>query len=192
MGWLALIPEAYRGIARIAVIAAVLMSAVGGYWAWAHHQRMIGEARANVRCDADKDELRRQAAATLQTETNKVNALQLELGALRASQEKTDAVNSQTVAALRDDLRRRSRAAGGPGLRDPNAAGCGGGRGGAAPAIASGAVDSPADGTETGRLLSPELERLLLDRLEEADVINNAYASCRPDAMNIRRLTALQ
>jgi len=127
-----------------------------------------------------------EAANKLATETGKVLKLERELGAARAQQEKADADNAKTIQGLRADLRRTSRAAGGPGLRDPWAPRCGGGGGGpatpAAPAADSGGTD-PAD---AGRVLSPELEGLLLDRLERADQINAAYIACRADAVNLR------
>lgn len=71
-------------------------------------------------------------------------------------------------------------------LRDPNATGCRGGGGATAPAAAAGADAGAGDGTEAGGLLSADLSGLLLRLQREADTINDAYAVCRPDALNLR------
>jgi hypothetical protein len=106
-----------------------------------------------------------------------------ELDRLRMQQEKRDGDAQATIAALGEDLRRRSRGAGGPGLRDPFATACRG-----EPAARPGpAADAGGDdAAEAGGLLSAELEGLLLRLHHEADAINNAYASCRQDALNYR------
>src|SRR5205085_9938417 len=85
--------------------------------------------------------------------------------------------------SLSEDLRRRSRGAGGPGLRDPFAPACSG-----EPAPGSGAAAGAggADPGQAGRLLSENLEQLLLALAADADSINIAYASCREDAVNLR------
>lgn len=127
-----------------------------------------------------------EAANKLAAETGKVLKLERELGAARAQQEKADADNAKTIQNLRADLRRNSRAAGGPGLRDPWSARCGGGGGSPAAPAAPAANGGGTDPADAGRLLSPELEGLLLDRLEKADTINAAYIACRADAVNLR------
>ena len=134
------------------------------------------------------DQQKEEAALQLAAETAAVQRLTDALAAVLQEQEGTDAKNQQTIAQLRDDLRRRSRAAGGPGLRDPWAAGCGGGGGGAEGAAAAASQPGAQHPAEAGRLLSAQLEGLLLERFEEADAINAAYASCRADTLNLRRL----
>jgi hypothetical protein len=126
------------------------------------------------------------AAQTLAAETNKVLDLERQLGAARAAQEENDADNAQTVAALREGLRAKSRAAGGPGLRDPFAARCGGGGGGAPVAAAAGADRGAADAAEAAGLVSQPLEDLLLELADAGDAINNAYISCRADSQAVR------
>lgn len=171
-----------RWIVLGVVVLAVLASFVG-YGEW---RASSAEAAESQRWELEVGRMKVEAAGLLATETRKVLALERQLGAVRAAQEKTDAENSKTVAALREDLRRKSRAAGGPGLRDPFAAECGGGGGSAEGAAAAGADGGGADATETGRLLSAELEGFLIDRLSEADDINIAYASCRADSQAVR------
>lgn len=106
-----------------------------------------------------------------------------ELNTARAVQEKKDGDAQATIAALGEDLRRRSRAAGGHGLRDPNAAPCSGqSSAGPGPVADAGGKDA----AETGGVLSEPLERLLLEDYADADAINVAYASCRADALNLR------
>lgn len=132
-----------------------------------------------------------EAAQTLAAETGKVLKLERELGAARAQQEKADADNAKTVANLRADLRRNSRAAGGPGLRDPWAPRCGGGSGGPAAPTAPAADSGGTDAAEAGRVLSEHFEGMLLDWAEAADQINAAYIACRTDAVNLRATLAL-
>lgn len=119
----------------------------------------------------------------LANETAKVLKLTRELIAARAAQEKADADAKNTVDGLREDLRRRSRAGGGVGLRDPNATACGGGTPSAAGPAAPG---GGAHAAEASGVLSAELEGLLLRLAGEADDINIAYASCRADAVTLR------
>lgn len=132
-----------------------------------------------------------EAAQTVATETGKVLKLERELGAARAQQEKADADNAKTIQGLRADLRRTSRAAGGPGLRDPWAPRCGGGGGSPAASTAPAADSGGTDPTEAGRVLSERLEGLLLDQAEAADAINAAYIACRADAVSLRATLAL-
>jgi hypothetical protein len=105
-----------------------------------------------------------------------------ELTTLQRQQEKRDGDAQATIAALGEDLRRRSRSAGGPGLRDPFAVACREPAPGPRPAAVAGGED-PA---EAGGLLSAELEGLLLRLEGEADEINAAYSSCRADAITVR------
>lgn len=127
------------------------------------------------------------ASRVLASETFKTLQLERALQDTHAQQENKDAQHAEIVAAKDLELRRRTRAGGGPGLRDPHAAACpNGDGGGTAPATATAAGDRAADRTEATGLLSPELERLLLDQAEAADRINVAYASCRADASAIR------
>jgi len=169
----------------LVVLAIALLASFVGY----------GELRASQARTAERQhwELaigrqKTEAATLLASETRKVLDLERRLTAALAAQEKTDADNAKTVATLREDLRRKSRAAGGPGLRDPFAAGCGGGGGGAQVAAAADAHDRAADRAEAGRLLSVELESFLLEQAASADEVNLAYASCRSDSINIRQL----
>jgi cell division protein FtsB len=122
-----------------------------------------------------------KASAELAAETAKVLARERELADLRAQQEKVDASNQQTVADLEGRLRALAGAAGR--LRDPHAARCGPGGGGAQGTPPAGAPGRPADGAAAGGLLSAELDRLLRDRMRQADQINLAYISCRADLM---------
>lgn len=127
-----------------------------------------------------------EAAQTLAAETGKVLKLERELGAARAQQEKADADNAKTIQGLRADLRRTSRAAGGPGLRDPWAPRCGGGSGSPAAPTPLAADSGGTDPAEAGRVFSSQLEGLLLSLAEDADAVNLAYIACRADAVNLR------
>lgn len=122
----------------------------------------------------------------LQEKTAEVLTLTIQLNDEHEAQEAKDAEDRKIVEGLREDLRLNSRAAGGGGLRDPFATPCPRGGNTAAAPAAAGAVDRAADPTEAGGLLSAELEGLLLRLQREADEINIAYASCRPDALTLR------
>lgn len=127
-----------------------------------------------------------KAAALLATEIGKNERLTGMLRATLDTQEKQDAESKKTVADLRAALQRNSRAAGGPGLRDPWATRCGRGGGGtqaADPGRAGGGETDPAEASGT---LSANFEGLLLQLASDADDINVAYASCRADALNLR------
>lgn len=138
----------------------------------------VAEAQAKETLAGER--LRHEKA--LGAETAAVLQLERELGTQRAALEKRDAEHKTVVDGLREDLRRKSRAGGGGGLRDPNAAG-----GCPAPGpAAAGAGGGAGDTGQAGGLLSEPLERLLLDLTDEADTINRAYAACRDDAMTVR------
>jgi hypothetical protein len=133
---------------------------------------------------------RQWSAEALAAETKKVWELQVQLTDAWADQEAKDAEAKSIIAGLHEDLRRRSRAGGGGGLRDPHAAAC---PRGAAPA--QGAADAGADAAdppEAGGLLSAPLERLLLDTIAQADAINIAYASCHERTLTLERILNTQ
>lgn len=158
-------------------IIAVLLTIVGAFGAG----EFDGQDRAHTKDVAATETLKAQASATLAAETEKTRAAEQSLQKLTNAQNLKDADHEKIVANLSDRLRRAAGPAGR--LRDPNAAGCGAGGGGTQSATASPANDSPADGTETGGLLSAELTGLLERLQSEADTINNAYASCRSQAI---------
>lgn len=131
------------------------------------------------------------AAAQLARLISERDALQAVMDKQVTAQKEKDAKNEKIIASQNARLRSMSRDAGGGGLRDPNATGCG--RGGAGPQgdAAAGAGGGAGDAPQAGGLLSIELERLLLRLEGEADAINRAYAACRPDAMTVRGLPPL-
>ena len=168
-----------------AVWAVVLLVALW-HW-WGDHGALV-DLRADHTALQDAVEAQKeQAAKLLAAKTAEAEAIQLKLATALALQEKTDEANKKTVADLRAEMRRNSRAAGGPGLRDPFAApkrGCGGGS--AQPQDPAAAPDRAGDGAETAGVLSQEFERLLLDQAEAADAVNIAYIACRADALSLR------
>lgn len=171
-----------RWLLYAAFIGALLL----GYNAWADHQQGIGEGRANTRWQQATDKLKTEARAKLAAETAKAKTATDALRQFKATQELKDANSRQTIANLRNEVRAGTRAGGGPGLRDPWAPGCGSGGSGTQTADPTGANPSDPDRADAGRVVSSELEGLLLDRLEKADAINIAYASCREDARQLR------
>lgn len=172
--------------ARLAILAALLAVAVAGFYAWKDSIGDAREAQVVARYESAIAAQKIEAARALATETNRVREAEDRLRQALQTVETQDHENEKTIERLRADLRAVSRAAGGPGLRDPWAARCGGGGGGAGGAPAAHTVDRAADGADVGRAFSSELEGLLLDQAERADTINRAYAACRQDALTIR------
>lgn len=167
------------------IVAAVL--AAGGALAWGiHYEREIGDKRTAARYEAKLTRQKLDAAAMLNDLNNKARALEQQRDAALAELEKRDEINVKTVADLRAELVRRSRAAGGPGLRDPFAPRCGGGSPSTPGKVIASPDSGPADPAQAGGVLSAQLEGLLLTLTSEADTINTAYISCRQDAMNTR------
>lgn len=171
-----------------AVWAVVLLVALWNWWG--EHGALV-DLRADHAALQDAVEAQKeQAAKLLAAKTAEAEAIQLKLANALALQEKTDEANKKTVADLRAEMRRNSRAAGGPGLRDPwvrpSAAGCGRGGGSAQPQDPAAAQDRAGDSGEATGILSQEFERLLLDQAEAADAINIAYIACRADALSLR------
>jgi hypothetical protein len=170
---------------RWLVIIAAAGALVLGYHVWQDHQQGIGEDRANARWRKATDKLKADAKDTLATETAKARAAEQALQDFKNQREIKDAHNKTTVDSLATRLRELAGASGR--LRDPNAtAGCWRGGDSATGQTAAAAGDRPGDGAQAGGLLSVELSGLLRARIEEADTINIAYASCRADAFEMR------
>jgi hypothetical protein len=171
----------YRVLATGALIGLLAV----GYQAWSVHQQGIGEARAKTTYNAAIDKQKAKAGQLLATETQKAVTATKALHDAKVEREIDDAENARTVAALVGRL----RAAGAAGrLRDPNAAGCGIGGGGAPGAYPARAGGGAADATETGGLFSAGATELLQRLTREADEVNVAYTSCRPDSLNLREV----
>ena len=145
----------------------------------------LGYHRARAEDQAAANQLKAQAAATLAAETAKAERAEHALQAATDFQNQKDHDHEKTVADLADRLRRAAGPAGR--LRDPHAtAGCGAGGSGTPSQVASAAGDRPGDDAQAGGLLSAELTGLLQRLQREADTINDAYASCRADGIEVR------
>jgi hypothetical protein len=165
-------------------LAAALAVAALLWGAW-HYVDSRGYNRAQAEYATAISAQKAQAAALLASETARVHAAEQALAAITQNQNIKDAENVQTLAILFDRL----RAAAGPAgrLRDPHAAGCGGGGAGTPGATATGPGDRSEDSGQTGGLLSAHFTGLLQRMAREADDINAAYQSCRSDAFAVRR-----
>ncbi|MES2415088.1 MAG: hypothetical protein V4614_14875 [Pseudomonadota bacterium] len=124
------------------------------------------------------------AAKKLAVATEEKNRAEAELRDFKAKQEKNDVENKNVAADYKRLLRDAAGSAGR--LRDPNAAGCGPGGDNVQGQGGTSNGNRAEDGAKTGGLLSKELSGLLQRLFSEADDINNAYASCRPDSLNLR------
>lgn len=128
-----------------------------------------------------------QASAELTELTAQRDAAQTALNDAHRGQEIRDETAKKTIAQQATRLAALARAGR---LRDPNAASarCGDGGGGAQGDAAASAPAGAGHPAEAGGLLSVQLSGLLQRLTREADAINAAYASCRPDALTIRGL----
>lgn len=171
---------------RWIILGVVVLAVLGSFVGYGEWRASSATAAENQRWEGAVSKLKAAAATELGAEIRKTLEAERKLSAALAAQEKTDADNAKTVADLRADLRAKSRAAGGPGLRDPFAAGCGGGGGGAPGAAVAGADSGAADAAASTGLLSEPLEQLLLKITSEADEVNLAYISCRADSQAVR------
>jgi hypothetical protein len=166
----------YRWLLLLALCGALGI----GYVSWAHHQQDIGEARATARYEAALVKQKAEAAALLSTETAKVEAKESELLQLHFEGELRDQVNEKTIVVLADKLHRLGR------LRDPYAAGCGGGGSTTQSTDPASAGSGAGDASDGAGLLSERASDFLRQQTEVADRINNAYASCREDSLSLR------
>jgi len=175
---------------KIAIALALLGSS------WYAHERQVHSVITRI--EGAKDDEWGLRLATLQglhdkalaDEVQKTHGVELKLSAALSAQELKDESHRKIVARYTgriSDL----LAAGSGRLRDPNmpaaSAPC------SVPAPSDPALArSGADNTaEAGGLLSKELSGLLSARLQEADELNLAYASCRSDSITLRAALAL-
>lgn len=130
-----------------------------------------------------------QAKALFDDLKAKADALTELFNQLHQKVEAQSAKDRKTNQDLRDELRRNSRAAGGPGLRDPWAqgSGCGPSSAESPGQGAAGTNGGPGNPPEAGRVLSEPLEAMLLEDYAASDDINIAYAACRADAIMLRQ-----
>ena len=143
-----------------------------------------GYDRAQSEYTSAINDQKAKAAAMLASEIAKTRSAELALQTILNTQNLKDADHVKILAYLSDRLR---RAAGPTGrLRDPHAAGCGAGSGGSTGEAAATANGSATDAPQTGGLLSAAATEFLFTLTREADTINAAYASCRPDAYAVR------
>jgi hypothetical protein len=145
----------------------------------------IGYTRAKALYETALAKQKLDAEKTLSAANARVLEAEQALALLKTQREKTDATNKQTVVALSDRL---AQLASSNRLRDPHAtAGCGCGGDTAPAATATAAGPGHADPAQTAGVLSAELTGLLQQLTREADEINIAYASCRADAIDMRK-----
>lgn len=170
-----------RWLMAMGVVASLLI----GYLAWETHQQHIGEARMDARWKLATVELKREAREALDAQKKLVADAERSLQEFKNQQEVKDATNQNTVASLSGRLRDLVRVNDGR-LRDPNATGCRSSSSGSESGTTSASNAGASNGTETGGLLSQQLSNLLLQRLNEADTINNAYIACRADTYKLR------
>lgn len=186
MNPLNLIPLQYRLAAALLLIVAV-SGAVAGAAAWVvHHERDIGRAEARQAYEAAIAKQKVDAAAKLAEEQRKVLDTERALNAAQRRIEEMADERKEIAAQYEKHLSAVAAINGGR-LRDPHAAGCGRGGGGAQGAASTGAAGGAAGAAQAGGLLSVPLTDLLQRIVREAGEQADAYAACRDDALSIRR-----
>ena len=174
---------------RIAVLLALVLVVLAAGW-WIHVKSdSAGYLRAEDHYTKAIQRQQIEAANTLAAEIEKTRRAEKALANAKNQQDLKDANHQKTVADLSDRLRTLAGPAGR--LRDPHATAtataCVQGSGNPPTDPATPAHPGAADSTDASGLLSAQLSGLLRRLTAEADAINNAYASCRPDAYTVRQ-----
>jgi hypothetical protein len=141
--------------------------------------RHLGAVEQEAKDKVVAQELKLKTDAALLAANNKAIELERKWQALTDQQNLKDTQNEKIATA--NSARVRAAESHGR-LRDPNATPCSSGESKAA----SSPSDSSADGAQTTGLLSVPITDLLERALREADAINDAYSSCRAQAIGIR------
>lgn len=173
-----------------AAIASTFTLGVGaGYVSWRDSQRKIGEQVATVRYEVALTAQKADAGAKLATVTATVRVREKALQDLKNTQELKDGEAQKLIVGLSSRLHGLAGPVGR--LHDPSgkASGGRGSSGSAGSAVATSAGSGPGNPAEALGLLSADLTGLLLAQAKAADEINNAYVSCRADAVNVRKFT---
>ena len=166
---------------RIAVAVVLATLLAGAVYKFRHDAIELGRSEVRAEWQAASDKQKAEAAALLATESAKVSAAEKRLREFKDSQEVRDVKASGVVNDLRGKLLAAGR------LRDPYAGGCGASsdtaKGTATAASSAGATDG---GSDAG-LLSERTSANLRELVAEADAINIAFASCKADALSVRK-----
>jgi hypothetical protein len=171
-------------VAQILALLLAISTLAGAFWGYGAHRERQGATATAAIYDAALTKQKSQAATLLANETARVLAQQTQLQYQLQTQEVTDAQSRKTIATLAARVRSLVDDAGR--LRDPNAAGCGSGGGGAHADTATGAKSGAGDASAAGGLLSQQLTDFLFAQAADADAVNAAYASCRADSLRLR------
>ena len=169
-----MIPLPYKLLALTLLLASIALSVLG----YGHFQYSKGVRVTTQTYELAIEKQKREAETLLVTLTDKVRATEQLLQEFKNQQEVKDASNQKTV----NDLTAKRTALGK--LRDPYSTGCGTGSGVTKGKALGTSGPSAADYAQTTGVLSEQLSDLLWDKFGEADVINNAYISCRADLYN--------
>lgn len=174
-----------RPLVKVGAVLLLLIAVLVCLFAGVKAIDQRGYDRAKAEATAALEAQKREANQVLATETAKTRAVEESLRAFKLNQDNKDAKAQSTVADLSRRLRQLTADNAGR-LRDPNAPGCGGSGSGTKAEAATATRASPEDGAEAGGLLSEPLTKFLFEQAASADELNNAYISCKVDAMNVR------
>ena len=166
---------------RIAIAGVIAVFVAGFVWKFRHDSIELGRAEVRAEWQAAADKQKAEAGALLASESAKVSAAEKRLREFKDSQEVRDVKASGVV----NDLRGRLLAAGR--LRDPFAGGCGTGGDTAKCATTAAPGAGASDGASDAGFLSKQFTEFLFEQARSADEVNIAFASCKADALSIRR-----
>jgi|GEM_PF-1100409 len=173
-------PYAYVGV------VIVVMTLLGAWQGFKNVQQRVGAERAIASHVAELERQKTEARVELAVQVAKTLAMERALQTLKNEREVEDARNTKIVAQVGAALRDAAGPAGR--LRDPHATvpRCRSSGGSPAPAASAPAGNRAGDAAQAGGLFSGPATALLQRTTAESDTINNAYASCRTDAINLR------
>jgi hypothetical protein len=162
---------------KIIIALVAFIAFVAAIFGFGQHQYKKGVEVTTLQYETALSKQKLEASALLASLTAGVHLTEQKLQDLKNQQELKDAKNQKTIAAL--TALRTSVV-----LRDPNSTGCGEGSGVTKGKTLGTSGLSAADKASAIGVLSPELTDLLWTKFGEADVISNAYTSCRSDLYN--------
>lgn len=169
------------------IIAAAFLIWSGGITTTAYFKgRVAGDTARGEICNKIINAQKAEAAEIMAAEVANVAATEKKLREFKDNREVQDAKNKQEVDVLSGRVRALSGIVGR--LRDTTDAGCGESSNSPSDGTSANSITGTDNRGQKGRLLSASTSELFRKITMEADIINNAYISCREDSMNIRGL----
>lgn len=159
----------------------LMLALVVGYFAWEKHIRNDERAKVVAEYNKQIEAQKADAQKKLAEVTAEVDAKSKALQEHKDAQENTDVINEKTISILADKLHSVS-------LRDPSTV-AGRWESGSSPTgqVTASSSTCATDIPAASGVLSQQLTDYLISQAKLADIINNAYISCRADSLVIRQ-----